>query len=192
MTSSSAAGLQLVWPAQDYLESYCAALERGWSPDNLRAAAAAEELQRIKSDPQRFLAAQVDREAAGDPITLPDGSRVARLPGYRRWLCDGEFCGVISLRWQKNSNALPDYCLGHIGFSVVPWKQRRGYATQALRLLLPEARDEGLQYVEITTHPDNRASQRVIAANGGELIEQFTLPAVHGGGPSLRYRIALS
>ena len=57
---------------------------------------------------------------------------------------DGEFCGSIGFRWQPGTSALPPYCLGHIGYSVVPWKQRRGYATKALALLLPDARKEGL------------------------------------------------
>ena len=37
------------------------------------------------------LASLVDREASGDPIILPDGTKVSRLPGYRRWLWDGGF-----------------------------------------------------------------------------------------------------
>jgi predicted acetyltransferase len=184
--------MTLVWPTQQYLPGYIAALERGWSPDTTRgAAAAAEELERIAADSAAFLASLVDREAKGAPILLPDGSRVARLPGYRRWLWDGEFCGSIGLRWQAGTEALPPHCLGHIGYAVVPWKQRRGYATSALRQLLPEARAEGLSYVEITTDPDNLASQRVIEANGGTLFERFTKPGPYGGKPGLRYRIPL-
>jgi predicted acetyltransferase len=133
----------------------------------------------------------VDREAKGDPIVLADGSSVPRLPGYERWIWDGEFCGRIGFRWQPGTEALPPTCLGHIGYSVVPWKQRRGYATRALRLLLPDARAEGLRYVEITTEPDNLPSQRVIEANGGVLLEPFTKPVGLGGTPGLRYRIHL-
>ena len=185
--------LQLVWPSEEHLPSYVAALERGWSPDTMRGRAVAEEeLVKIKNDSRAFLASLVDREAKGGPITLPDGSKVRRLPGYRRWLWDGEFCGAIGLRWQRDTEALPAYCLGHIGYSVVPWKQRRGYATQALRLLLPEAAAEGLSYVEITTDPENIASQRVIEANGGKLIEHFIKPEQFGGTVGLRYRIALA
>ena len=65
-----------------------------------------------------------DREAKRGPVTLPDGSQVPRLPGYRRWMWDGEFCGSIGFRWQPGTSALPPYVLGHIGYSVVPWKQR--------------------------------------------------------------------
>lgn len=81
------------------------------------------------------------------------------------------------------------YCLGHIGYGVVPWKQGRGYATQALREVLQEANGEGLRYVEITTDPDNIASRRVIEANGGVLIEEFVRPAALGGARALRYRV---
>ena len=184
--------MQLVWPNREYLADYVSALERGWSPDNVRGEAAArEELEKIAKDADAFLTSLVDREAKGDPITLVDGSTVPRLPGYRRWLWDGEFCGTIGFRWQPGTTALPPHCLGHIGFSVVPWKRRRGYATLALRLLLPEVKDEGLEFVEITTDPINIGSQRVIEANGGVLVERFAKPAVYGGDEGLRYRIYL-
>ena len=184
--------MHLVWPARYYLPGYVAALQAGWSPDNLRAAAAAQEqLARINTDPDGFLASLVDREAAGDPIVLPDGTAVPRLPGYQRWMWDGEFCGNIGLRWRPGTEALPPHCLGHIGYSVVPWKRRRGYATQALRAMLDDARGEGLRYVEITTLTDNLPSQRVITGAGGVLVEEFTAPAALGGHRHLRYRVQL-
>jgi predicted acetyltransferase len=184
--------MHLVWPARNYLPGYVDALERGWSPDNLRgAAAAAEHLARIDADPDAFLASLVDREAAGAPIVLPDGTIVPRLPGYIRWMWDGEFCGSIGFRWQRGTETLPPHCLGHIGYSVAPWKRRRGYATQALAEVLREASAEGLGYVEITTQPENVPSQRVILANGGVLVEEFTTPAALGGRRELRYRVDL-
>jgi predicted acetyltransferase len=73
----------------------------------------------------------------------------------------------------------------------VPWKQDRGYATRGLALLLPEARAQGLAHVELTTDPDNLASQRVILANGGRLVERFRKAEAYGGGESLRFRIDL-
>ena len=184
--------MDLVAPSFEHLPSYVAALERGWSADNLRGAVAArEELEKIRANAAAFLEGMTDREAKAGAVTLPDGSQVARIPGFRRWLWDGEFCGSIGLRWQPGTTALPPHCLGHIGYAVVPWKQGRGYAKRALSLLLPEAKAEGLPFVEITTDPKNLASQRVIAANGGTLVEQFTKPAQFGSKPGLRYRIAL-
>jgi predicted acetyltransferase len=183
--------MELVWPAHEHLASYVDALERGWSPDNLRPEAGLEELESIRQDPELFLKQQVDREGAGPSVILPDGRSVPRLPGYHRWMWDGEFCGGIGFRWQPGTAELPPYCLGHIGYSVVPWKQRRGYATRALSLLLPDAAAQGLPYVEITTDIDNVASQAVIRANGGAVVEQFKKPAGYGGAESLRFRIPL-
>lgn len=184
--------MELVWPAEQYLASYAEALKRGWSPDNLRPDVARVELTQIERDPASFLAFQVDREAKGPPVILPDGSMVERLPGYQQWMWDGEFSGSIGFRWQSGTTELPPHCLGHIGFGVVPWKRRRGYATQALASLLKTVGSEGLlPYVELTTDVTNVASQHVITTNGGELVERFRKPAAYGGAESLRFRIHL-
>lgn len=184
--------MQLVRPSMQYLPSYVAALKRGWSPDNIKGAAASmEQLAQIEKDPRSFLESLTDREAQGPPIVLPDGSNAARLPGFRLWLWDSEFCGSIGLRWQPGTSELPPHVLGHIGYAVVPWKEGRGYAKLALKLMLEHARAEALEYVDITTDPDNVASRRVIEANGGVLIERFRRPAQYGCTDALRYRITL-
>lgn len=184
--------LQLLIPSLAHLDAYADALRRGWSPDNVRLAEAArEELELIAEDRAAFVAQLDDRAAKRGPVTLPDGSQVPRLPGYRRWMWDGDFCGSIGFRWQPGTSTLPAYCLGHIGYSVVPWKQRRGYATQALALLLPEARREGLDYVELTTDPDNLPSQKVVTANGGVLVKRFRKEPAYGQTEALLFRIML-
>lgn len=183
--------LQLLKPTLDQLPGYVAALYRGWSPDNLRPEAGQEQIVTIEQDPAAFVESLDDPGARGASITLPDGSRIQRLPGYNRWLDDGEFCGSINFRWQEGTSALPPHVLGHIGFAVVPWKQRRGYATAALALLLPDAKERGLEYVELTCDEANVASQRVIQANGGAFVERFAKDKAYGGADSLRFRIAL-
>ena len=183
--------LELVGPASEHLAGYIAALKTGWSPNTLRPEVAQEQLQAIEADSRRFLAELDDREGKLPPIQLPDGSKVPRLPGFYRWMWDGEFVGSISFRWQPGTAALPPTCLGHIGYNVVPWKQRRGYATEALRLLIPEIRFAGLPYVELTADVDNVPSQRVIAANGGVFQERFVKPSAFGGLSSFRFRIYL-
>ena len=184
--------MQLVIPTLDRLDAYADALRRGWSPDNVRLEEAArEELEFIADDPAGFVSRLDDREAKGGPITLPDGSQVNRLPGYRRWIWDDGFCGSINLRWQPGTTALPPHCLGHIGYAVVPWRRGHGYATRALAMLLPAAAKEGLDYVELTTDLDNVPSQKVITNNGGVLIKRFTKDPVYGEVEALLWRIAL-
>lgn len=181
---------ELLRPSKLHLSEYVDALKRGWSPDNVRGRQAIdEELRRISDDPDLYLSLQDDEEAKGAPIELPDGQTVPRLPGIRRWIWDGEFCGIVGFRWQKDTSDLPSHVLGHIGFSVVPWKQRNGHATLALRLMLHEARDRGLAHIDLTTDPDNIASQKVIEANGGNLLRSFKKSEAYGGHEALLYRI---
>lgn len=182
----------LVKPSLAQLPGYVDALERGWSSDTLRGAAAAdEELDRIDASPAAFVEQLDDPDAAGAPIRMPDGSFAQRLPGFVRWLWDGEFCGSIGFRWSPGTTALPPTCLGHIGYTVVPWKTGRGYAKAALAQILPEARRRGLPFVDLVTDVDNIASQRVILSNGGVFVERFTrLPAL-GSTDALRFRIHL-
>ena len=180
-------------PSLAELPGYVAALGKGWSPDNVRGAETAKEhLEKIEKNAAGFLDSLDDQDAKGDPIRLPDGSLVRRLPGFTRWIWDGEFCGSISLRWQPGTSVLPEHVLGHVGFGVVPWKRGAGYAKQALALILPEARQRELTYVELTTDPANIASQRVIIACGGRLVERFIKSARYGGTEGLRFRIELT
>ncbi len=169
--------LLLVRPSSRHLACYVAALERGWSPDNLREAEVAREQRAaIERDPVGFLDAMAAPEARGPRITLPDGSTVPRLPGFVRWMWDGEFCGSIGFRWNPGTSELPPHALGHIGFGVVPWKRRLGYATRALALMIGQAAGQGLRHV---------------VANGGVFLERFRKQAAHGGAEALRFRILL-
>jgi predicted acetyltransferase len=181
----------LVKPGYEHLPSYIAALKREWSFQSPHREGAQRALEMAENTPDQFLELYDDPLALGGPVQMPDGSFVPRLPGIGRWMWDGEFCGSIGLRWQDGTPELPPTCLGHIGYAVVSWKRRRGYATAALAQMLPLARERGLPYVEITTNADNVASQKVILANGGVLVEEFEKLQVNGGGPALRFRIDL-
>jgi predicted acetyltransferase/GNAT superfamily N-acetyltransferase len=184
--------LQLVTPAREHLASHVAVLKTGWHANNMRRDEAAREaLEEIEKNADAYLARQIDREAKGPPVKLPDGSEWPRIPGYVLWMWDGEYCGSIGFRWVPGTTELPTHVLGHIGYGVVPWKRQRGYATRALALMLERVRAEGLAHVEITCDPDNVASQRTIVANGGVLVDRFMPPPACGPMEKLRYRIAI-
>lgn len=184
--------LTLVTPARDYLPAYVAALARGWSPDTTAGGEATRlaHLEKIAADPDGFLAGLDDPDGLAGDVQLPDGTMVKRLPGFYRWLWDGDFVGSINFRWAKGTEVLPPHCLGHVGYAVVPWRRGEGHATAALGLLLPLAAESGLRWIDLTTDPDNVASHRVIVANGGRLVERFTKPAAYGGAEGLLWRIA--
>ena len=181
----------LLRPGREHLEQYDAALARGWSPNNLRPEAAEEERERIAADPAWLLAGFEDTEAAGPPVTMPDGSVVPRLPSIRRFIWQNGFAGVISLRWTKDGGPLPETCSGHVGYAVVPWRRREGLASQALRRICEIAPRYGLSRLEVTTDPANEASKKVIERAGGRFVKACDAPEVLGGHATLHFEIAL-
>ena len=185
--------LRLITSDLSALPAYRDALERGWSPDNVGLdKTIRRELAAIAEDPVAFVASLDDPDARGGPIAMPDGTMMERLPGYRLWLMDGaDFCGSFGFRWRPGTEALPAHVLGHMGYAVPEWRRGRGYATRGLALLLSGARAVGLAYVELTTDPDNEASQKVITNNGGYLLERFTKLEAYGATEGLRWRIDL-
>jgi ribosomal-protein-alanine N-acetyltransferase len=61
----------------------------------------------------------------------------------------------------------PDGGAVEIGFSVIPDRRRRGYATQAANTLIDWAfRDPAIRLVTARSEPENEASARVLAAAG--------------------------
>lgn len=161
--------IRLIAPDLDRMAEYAAALKRGWSPNNERDVSG-EQFALYQSDPQALLD---DMTRQDGTLTLGSGAVVPRLPSRVFWIDDGEVSGYLNLRWQPGTEILPPYCHGHIGYAVVPWKRRRGYATQALALALPLARDVGLTRINITCDENNEPSRRVIVANGGVPAGRF-------------------
>ena len=169
--------LTLVSPTLDNLSGFEAALAVGWSPDPRRARDQAyidAQLQALRQDRSKFLAGLTKQ---GDTPGRRNGSGVLPLIHRLFWIWDGEFCGTISLRFQPGTEDLPTQVSGHVGYSVVPWKQRHGYATEALKLLLAVAGNEGLSRLVILCNEDNHASRRVIERNGGELFMKGPHPS---------------
>ena len=78
---------------------------------------------------------------------------------------DNKLVGMIQVRHCFN-DYLEKYA-GHIGYSVRPSEQRKGYAKEMLRITLPFCREIGLNKVLITCTDRNIGSEKTILANGG-------------------------
>jgi predicted acetyltransferase len=185
--------VKLVTPNEALLPSYIAALERNWTPSNDSASAGARQLlDSILRNPAAFLASLSNPEGKGRPVVLEDGTAVPRLPSCRYWISDGEYAGEINLRWQLGTSELPDYCLGHIGYAVVPWKRSAGYASLAIRQLLPIAHQLDLKWLDISMEANNIASRRSAEKAGAMFIKEFNAGAEYGNVDALLYQLLVS
>ncbi|MBO4207572.1 GNAT family N-acetyltransferase [Micromonospora echinofusca] len=81
------------------------------------------------------------------------------------------------------AQVVPTRGQAEIGYWVAPWARGRGVATAAVRALTGYAFTEGLARVELLTHPENAASQRVALAAGyrREGVRQAASPTRDGG-----------
>jgi tagatose 1,6-diphosphate aldolase len=65
---------------------------------------------------------------------------------------------------------------GHIGYGVHPDFRGNRYAARACRLLLPLARQHGIDPVWITNNPENLASRRSCELAGAVYVETVDVP----------------
>ena len=98
-------------------------------------------------------------------INLPEN----RVPSIQFVLFDksGHALGFLNLRLRLNEGLL-NYA-GHIGYSIRPSEQGKGYAKEALRQGLQVAKEKNIHRALVTCSMDNPASRAVILANGGQL-----------------------
>ncbi|MFW5678817.1 MAG: GNAT family N-acetyltransferase [Pseudomonadota bacterium] len=178
------AGAILTAPSARFAASFAEALAEGFRRGN-RAAASTAEIRRARGDFRAYRAQRLEQAAR---IVLPDGRRVPPVPVSLHWLVAGEeFLGELSFRHRL----CPELRLsgGHMGYGIRPSRRGRGFAKRLLALGLDLARAKGLPQALLTCHDDNRASARVIEANGGVLED--VIDDIFGGGPLRRYWIDL-
>lgn len=96
--------------------------------------------------------------------TVPDGLVVATQFLYIRQ-ADNRLVGMIQVRHYLNEY-LSKYG-GHIGYSIKPSEQRKGYATSMLNAVLPYYKEIGLKKILIACNDNNIGSEKTILNNGG-------------------------
>lgn len=137
-----------------------------------------------------FFQAMAEFEAEGDP-QIPAGLTPEQFPAYVQrlrdqaigkglkegyvpsqefWMIDSEgFAGRIILGLSYYPS--PERVGHHVGYAVRPSRRRMGYATEALRCLLDEAKKRNISRLMPTCDAANLASRKVIERNGGVLLD---------------------
>jgi tagatose 1,6-diphosphate aldolase len=96
------------------------------------------------------------------------GSRV--LSRYYRMIDSaGEHVGNINLRLESTQHVIR--IAGHVGYGVHAAHRGHRYAAQAVRLIVPVAREHGIDPLWITCDPENIASRRTLELAGAEYVE---------------------
>jgi predicted acetyltransferase len=119
-----------------------------------------EDLKAVQKDFAEYVH-KLDEDALG--INLEPG----HVAQSTYWLQNtaGTLLGGIRLRHTLTPLLARE--AGHIGYDIRPSKRRLGYGTAQLGLLLPIARERGLDHVLITCKRENMASAKIIERNGG-------------------------
>jgi len=152
---------------------------RAYRPDDAEAVAAGNDDQLsyrfLPTLPAPFTIRDAERFLAeGVPAVFADGGAVYAIadPDSDELLGGVGFDRVVPSRGQAE-----------IGYWVGPWARRRGVATAAVRALTAHALGHGLDRLELLTHWDNTASQRVALAAGyqREGVRRAVLPDRAGG-----------
>jgi predicted acetyltransferase len=86
----------------------------------------------------------------------------------------GQTIGYINLR-VGDSNWITKY-VGHIGYGIDQPHRGHHHAEQACRILLPFAKQNGLQTLWITCSPDNLPSRRTLERLEATYIETVSVP----------------
>ena len=143
-TLSGDTHMALVRPSREYLSSYTAALERGWSPDNVRGIEATRRsFSGLPPTPTRSSPAWTTARRRDHR------SRCPTAPTSRDFPDGGAGCGTTSSPGTSDFGGSPAHPHSQriaSGTSATRWcraKQGRGYATRALDACSPRGAGRG-------------------------------------------------
>lgn len=83
---------------------------------------------------------------------------------------DSKIIGLINIRYKLND--FLKKCGGHIGYNIRPSERRKGYAKEALNLILKNAYENRLDEVLIDCYKENIASRKTIESTSAKLYSE--------------------
>lgn len=86
---------------------------------------------------------------------------------------DRKVVGMIAMRHSLEYDDDDEDFASHIGYSIRPSEQRKGYAKEQLRLCLQKAKEAGLETVRLVCRDINIGSGKTILANGGVYLDSI-------------------
>lgn len=174
--------MELVIPSIKYKDSFIQAVKEYQTTDaDDRKDIFALKVEELEKDFPLYISNLLS-ESEGK--NLPEGY----VPQTTYWLIDnGKFIGRVSIR-----HTLSDFLLkegGHIGYDIRPTERNKGYGKNILELVLPKAKQLGIDKVLLTCNETNTASKKIIEANGG--VFENALDMGEGKPKKLRYWITV-
>lgn len=153
--------VELIEPSERYAASYLA----GMAELQGEGRHTGLDLAQVAAEFPRYLAELRQR---ADP-RYPEGTRPPEKVAESVWwvVAGGAWAGRVAFRHELNERLAR--LGGHIGYEIRPSARRRGYGAAALGLALGRIRPLGYRRVLLTCDETNRASRRIIEANGGRL-----------------------
>ena len=169
--------LKLVVPSVVYKESYLEALEEYHA-----------EGRNLELDPVALEKDFVSFIQKFSDETEGKSLKPGLVPQTTYWIVDaGGYAGRISVRHALTESLMKTG--GHIGYDLRPSKRRGGYASKALREVLPKVRELGITKALITCDSTNIPSKKIIEGVGGVLENE--VPGEEGKPSKLRYWVTL-
>jgi predicted acetyltransferase len=169
--------MELISPTPLYKDTFLDALDEYENAEQHQRYA---DLSRAREVPFEQYVAELRGQEKGE--YLPEGY----VPCTTYWLMDrGEFIGRVSIRHRLSEHLLR--IGGHIGYDIRPSKRQRGYGTMILQLVLPKAKELGIDRALVTCDDTNIGSRRIIEKAGGVL--ENSVPQGPGMPDKLRFWI---
>ncbi len=102
---------------------------------------------------------------------------------------DDRIIGFVCIRNKLEYDDDDTAFASHIGYSIRPSEQGKGYAKEQLKLALKKAEEAGIETVRLVCRDTNTASRKTIEACGGRYID--SIYGEESGATVLRYDIDL-